>query len=109
MTMSHLFDPPLLLLHGMTGSAPLIDVAIIFTGLNNDDAGKAVRRLLDQFPDVRSNSPNFKFSGKGQKEVAVAPLIQKLKTCHNRHLGNVTSFFLRARTDPTKTLAAAQA
>ena len=52
----------------------LIDIVIIFTGLNDNQAGKAVRRLLEQFPDVQSNMMNFKFPGKGQKEVTVAPL-----------------------------------
>ena len=51
----------------------LIDLAIIFTGIDNDNAGKAVRRLLEKFPDVRSNSPNFRFPGRGQKIVDVAP------------------------------------
>ena len=51
----------------------LIDVAILFTGLDNNKAGLAVRRLLAQFPDVQSNRLNFKFPGRGQKEVEVAP------------------------------------
>jgi len=38
----------------------LIDVAIIFTGLGNDQAGLAVRRLLEQFPDFQSNRLKFK-------------------------------------------------
>ena len=57
----------------------LIDVAIIFTGLDNNQAGLAVRRLLEQFPDVQSNRLNFKFPGKGQKEVTVAPLTEALE------------------------------
>ena len=57
----------------------LIDVAMIFTGLDNNQAGKAVRRLLEQFPDVQSNMMNFKFPGKGQKEVTVAPLAKALE------------------------------
>jgi hypothetical protein len=65
----------------------LIDVAIIFTGLDNNKAGLAVRRLLEQFPDVRTNRPNFKFPGRGQKEVAVAPTLairqRKSHTCWN--------------------------
>ena len=42
----------------------LIDVAMLFTGLDNNHAGFAVRRLLEQFPDVHSNIVNFKFPGK---------------------------------------------
>ena len=57
----------------------LIDVAMLFTGLDNDQAGLAVRRLLEQFPNVQSNRLNFKFPGKGQKEVAVAPLAEALE------------------------------
>ena len=57
----------------------LIDIVIIFTGLNDNQAGKAVRRLLEQFPDVQSNMMNFKFPGKGQKEVTVAPLAKALE------------------------------
>ena len=45
----------------------LIDVAIIFTGLDGNQAGKAVRRLLEQFP------------GKGQKTVDVAPMTEALE------------------------------
>ena len=57
----------------------LIDVAILFTGLDNDNAGKTVRRLLEQFPDVRSNRSNFKFPGRGQRAVDVAPLAEALE------------------------------
>jgi len=52
----------------------LIDVAMIFTGLNNNQAGKAVRRLLDDHPEVQSTRLNFKFAGRGQKPICVAPL-----------------------------------
>jgi len=57
----------------------LIDVAMIFNGLDNNQAGKAVRRLLEQFPDVQSNRLNFKFPGRGQKAVEVAPLAEALE------------------------------
>jgi hypothetical protein len=57
----------------------LIDVAILFTGLDNNHAGLAVRRLLAQFPDVHSNRVNFKFPGRGQKEVEVAPLAEAIE------------------------------
>jgi hypothetical protein len=57
----------------------LIDVAMLFTGLDNNQAGLAVRRLLEQFPDVRSNRLNFKFPGRGQKTVDVAPLAEALE------------------------------
>jgi len=57
----------------------LIDVAMIFNGLDNDQAGLAVRRLLEQFPDVRSNRSNFKFPGRGRQTVDVAPLAEALE------------------------------
>jgi hypothetical protein len=41
----------------------LIDIAMIFTGLDNNQAGEAVRRLLEQFPDIQSNRLKFKFPG----------------------------------------------
>jgi hypothetical protein len=57
----------------------LIDVAIIFTGLNNDHAGYAVRRLLEQYPEFRSNIAKFKFPGRGRQTVDVAPLEKALE------------------------------
>lgn len=33
----------------------------------------------DQFPEVQSNRLNFKFPGRGQKEVEVAPLAEALE------------------------------
>lgn len=57
----------------------LIDIAIIFTGLNNDHAGYAVRRLLEQYPEFRSNIAKFKFPGRGRQTVDVAPLAEALE------------------------------
>ena len=57
----------------------LIDIVIIFTGLNNNQAGKAVRRLLEQFPDFQSNRLKFKFPGRGRQTVEVAPLAEALE------------------------------
>ena len=57
----------------------LIDIVIIFTGLNNNQAGKAVRRLLEQFPDFQSNRLKFKFPGRGRQTVDVAPLAEALE------------------------------
>jgi len=38
-----------------SGELALIDVAMIFTGLNNDHAGYAVRRLLREHPEFRAS------------------------------------------------------
>jgi len=57
----------------------LIDVAILFTGLDNNHAGLAVRRLLEQFPDFHSNRVKFKFPGRGRQTVDVAPLAEALE------------------------------
>ena len=57
----------------------LIDVAIIFTGLDNKHAAQAVRRLLDQFPDIASTRSKFKFPGRGRQTVDVAPLAEALE------------------------------
>jgi hypothetical protein len=56
------------------GKIALIDITMIFTDLINDQAGLAVRRLLEAHPDVRSTISNFKFPGRGQKAIDVAPL-----------------------------------
>ena len=42
------------------------------TGKNGDDSGKAYRRLIEQFPEVRTAGPDFKFAGQGQRETPVA-------------------------------------
>jgi hypothetical protein len=47
---------------------------MIFTGLNNNQAGKVVRRLLKEHPEVQSTRLNLKFPGPGQRPVAVVPL-----------------------------------
>jgi hypothetical protein len=57
----------------------LIDVAILFTGLDNNKAGLAVRRLLAQFPDFQSNRLKFKFPGRGRQTVEVAPLAEAIE------------------------------
>ena len=61
------------------GWPALIDVTMIFTGLNNDHAGFAVRRILQEHPEVRSSIANFKFPGRGQKNIQVAPLAVALE------------------------------
>jgi hypothetical protein len=57
-----------------SGELALIDVAIIFTGLNNNHAGFAVRRLLQEYPEFHSSIVKFKFSGRGRQTIDVAPL-----------------------------------
>jgi len=57
----------------------LIDVAILFTGLDNNQAGLAIRRLLEQFPEFQSNRLKFKFPGRGRQTVDVAPLAEALE------------------------------
>jgi len=57
----------------------LIDVTVIFTGLNNNPAGLAVRRLLDTYPEFHSSIMKFKFPGRGRQTVDVAPLAVALE------------------------------
>jgi hypothetical protein len=56
------------------GLVSLIDVTMFFTGLNNDNAGDAVRRLMHTHPDFRAECAKFKFPGRGRQTVDVAPL-----------------------------------
>ena len=56
----------------------LIDVTMIFTGLNNNQAAEAVRHLLAQYPEVKESIVNFKFPGRGQRAISVAPLAAAL-------------------------------
>jgi len=56
------------------GEVALIDVAMIFTGLASDQAGLAVRRLLEGQAEIRSLISNFHFPGRGQRSIHVAPL-----------------------------------
>jgi len=57
-----------------TGEVALIDVAMIFTGLDNNHAGFAVRRLLAEQADLHLSVVNFRFPGRGQRSIHVAPL-----------------------------------
>jgi hypothetical protein len=50
----------------------LIDITMIFTGLNNNQAAKAVRRLLEEHPEFKSSRLKFKFEGRG--DVRQVPL-----------------------------------
>ena len=52
----------------------LIDVAMLFTGLDNNAAGHTVRRVLDAFPAVRTRCPICQFPGAGQRPIHVAPI-----------------------------------
>jgi hypothetical protein len=54
------------------GQVSLIDVTMIFTGFNNDDAAKTVRRVFNAYPDLRAECQKFKFPGRGQKTIDVA-------------------------------------
>ena len=48
------------------------DVIGAITAKNSDDSGKAYRRLIEQFPEVRTAGPDFKFPGQGQRPTPVA-------------------------------------
>ena len=48
------------------------DVIGAITCKNGDDSGKAYRRLMEQFPEVRTAGPDIKFAGQGQRETPVA-------------------------------------
>jgi len=61
------------------GHLALIDVAMTFTGLDNNQAGLAVRRLLNQYPEFQSTRLKFKFPGRGRQTVDVAPLATALE------------------------------
>jgi hypothetical protein len=55
----------------------LIDVAMLFTGLNNDAAGRAVRELQAAYPEFRCDPTKVgkhKFEGVGRQTVDVAPI-----------------------------------
>ena len=52
----------------------LVDITMIFTGLNVNHAGFAVRRLLTQYPELHSSIVQFKFPGRGQRPLSVVPL-----------------------------------
>ena len=52
----------------------LIDITMIFTGLNNNQAGKVVRRLLEEHPEFQSSRLKFKFEGRGRQTIDVVPL-----------------------------------
>ncbi|NBW26162.1 MAG: hypothetical protein EBR89_12395, partial [Betaproteobacteria bacterium] len=52
----------------------LIDVATLFMGVTNDDASKAVRRVLEAFPAVRTRCPICQFKGARQRPIHVAPI-----------------------------------
>ena len=48
------------------------DVIGAITCKNGDDSGKAYRRLMEQFPEVRTAGPDIKFAGQGQRATPVA-------------------------------------
>ena len=52
----------------------LIDLTMIFTGLNNKNAAQAVRRLLKEHPEFASFRSKFKFQGRGRQTIDVVPL-----------------------------------
>ena len=62
------------------GQVALIDIAMLFTGMNNDNAGYAVRNFLkSSSEEVRLRIANFKFPGRGQRTVDVANLATALE------------------------------
>jgi hypothetical protein len=56
----------------------LIDITMIFTGLKNNHAAFAVRRLLAQHPEFNSSVVKFKFKGRGRQTIDVVPLLVAL-------------------------------
>jgi len=62
------------------GQVALIDLAMILTGMNNDNAGNAVRNFLkSSSEEFRLSIPKFKFPGRGQRTVGVANLATALE------------------------------
>ena len=56
----------------------LIDITMIFTGLDNNHAGEAVRHLLAQHPEFHESIVKFKFPGRGRQTIDVAPVVVAL-------------------------------
>jgi hypothetical protein len=57
-----------------SGELALIDVAMIFTGMNNNHAAEAVRNTLQSFQEFNDKIVKFKFPGRGRQTIDVAPL-----------------------------------
>jgi len=57
----------------------LVDITMIFTGLDINHAGEAVRHLLAQYPELHESIVKFKFPGRGQRPISVAPLAVALQ------------------------------
>ena len=52
----------------------LIDVAMLFMGVNNNEAANAARRVLDAFPAVTTKCFICQFEGARQRPIHVAPI-----------------------------------
>jgi len=62
------------------GQLALIDVAMMFTGLDRNYAARALRRIFEEAHEVNPSRVNlFKFPGRGQKPIAVAPLATSIE------------------------------
>jgi hypothetical protein len=57
-----------------SGHLALIDVAMIFTGLDNNHAAEAVRNVVRCYPEFNDAIVKFKFPGRGRQTISVAPL-----------------------------------
>jgi hypothetical protein len=54
------------------GLFALVDVVMLVTGKNCNDANKVVRALLRAHPEVKDNIHDHQFPGRGQKKIATA-------------------------------------
>jgi hypothetical protein len=61
------------------GQLALIDVAMMFTGLDRNYAARALRRIFEEAHEGNSRVNLFKFPGRGQKPIAVAPLATSIE------------------------------
>jgi len=61
------------------GEVSLIDITMIFTGLDNNCASEAIRNVTLVWPDVQAKTRTYKFPGRGQRSTPVAPLATALE------------------------------
>ena len=58
----------------------VIDVAVVITGKDANNAARAVGVVKDRYPEVTQNLSDFKFPGRGQRKTPVANL-HEVQTC----------------------------
>ena len=61
------------------GQVALIDIAMMFTGMDNNHSAQAIRNLIREHTEVNYRIVNFKFPGRGQRTVDVANLATALE------------------------------